>query len=174
MSSMLGGGGGGGMGGSEEVDIQTDPPTIKVRAAMFPVLVHELIKGVHELIATHGQPDDPAQAEMVMATTDTLENEFWDLRLGPILWEKLQESLPDEIFEEGQRTIQAAVLQKFYGLSAKEFHVIAYKIMKGSPDGKKFVSDLVSDIKNQMTKSQFGDLFNDDDDDDNDEDDLTT
>jgi hypothetical protein len=172
MSSMLGGGGGGGMAGSEEVDIQTDPPTIKVRAAMFPVLVHELIKGVHELIATHGQPDDPAQAEMVMATTDTLENEFWDLRLGPILWEKLQESLPDEIFEEGQRTIQAAVLQKFYGLSAKEFHVIAHKIMKGSAEGKKFISDLVADIKNKMTKDQFGDLFNDDED-DMDDDDLS-
>ena len=169
MSSMLGGGGGG-MAGSEEVDVQTDPPTIKVRAAMFPVLVHELVKGVHELIGTHGLPDDPSQAEMVMASTDTLENEFWDLRLGPILWEKLQESLPDEVFEEGQRVIQAAVLQKFYGLSAKEFHVIAHKIMKGSAEGKKFISDLVADIKNNMTKSQFGDLFNDDEDDMDDED----
>lgn len=171
MLGMLGGGGGGGgMAGSEEVDTKTDPPTIKVRAAMFPVLVHELVKGVHELIGTHGQPDDPAQAEMVMATTDTLENEFWDLRLGPILWEKLQESLPDEVFEEGQRAIQASVLQKFYGLSAKEFHVVAHKIMKGSPEGKKFISDLVADIKNNMTKSQFGDLFNDDEDDMDDED----
>jgi hypothetical protein len=172
MLGMLGGGGGG-MAGSEEVDTQTDPPTIKVRAAMFPVLVHELIKGVHELIATHGQPDDPAQAEMVMATTDTLENEFWDLRLGPVIWEKLQDSLPDEIFEEGQKAIQASVLQKFYGLSAKEFHVMAHKIMKGSPEGKKFISDLVADIKNQMNRSQYGDLFNDDDDDMDDDDDST-
>jgi len=169
MLGMLGGGGGG-MVGSEEVDTKTDPPTIKVRAAMFPALVHELVKGVHELIGTHGQPDDPAQAEMVMATTDTLENEFWDLRLGPILWEKLQELLPDEVFEEGQRSIQASVLQKFYGLSAKEFHVMAHKIMKGSDEGKKFISDLVADIKNNMTKSQFGDLFNDDEDDMDDED----
>ena len=172
MLGMLGGGGGG-MAGSEEIDTKTDPPTIKVRAAMFPVLVHELIKGVHELIATHGQPDDPAQAEMVMATTDTLENEFWDLRLGPVIWEKLQDSLPDEIFEEGQKAIQASVLQKFYGLSAKEFHVIAHKIMKGSPEGKKFISDLVADIKNQMNRSQYGDLFNDDDDDMDDDDNST-
>lgn len=167
------GGGGGGMAGSEEVDTKTDPPTIKVRAAMFPVLIHELVKGVHELIATHGLPDEPAKAEMVMATTDTLENELWDLRLGPALWEKLQEALPDEVFEEGKRVIQSVILQKFYGLSAKEFHTMAYKILRGSAEGKKFISDLVVDIKNEMNKQQFGDLFNDDDEDMEDNDDLT-
>jgi hypothetical protein len=52
MSSMLGGGGGSGMAGSEEVDIQTDPPTIKVRAAMFPVLVHDLLLCVVYLFDT--------------------------------------------------------------------------------------------------------------------------
>ena len=75
----------GGVGGKEEVDIQTDPPTVKATGVFFPILIHELIKGTMEILGTQGLPDDPKQAEMVMASTDSLSNEIWDLRIGPIL-----------------------------------------------------------------------------------------
>ena len=45
--------------GKEEIDPETDPPTIKARGITFPVLVHELVKGTMELLATQGLPDDP-------------------------------------------------------------------------------------------------------------------
>ena len=54
----------------------------------FPVLIHELIKGVYEVLGTQGLPDDPKAAEMVMGQTDTLPYEVWDLRLGPVIWER--------------------------------------------------------------------------------------
>ena len=152
--------------GTEEIDTKTDPPTIKVRATFFPSLVHELVKGMHELLGAHGIPEDPSKAEMVLNATDSHEQEIWDLRLGPIIWEKLHATFPDEVFEEGQKIIQSAILARFYSLNAREFHVIAHKILKGSPEGKSFIEDLVKDIKAEMTKEQFGDLFNDEEGDD--------
>ena len=81
------------MGGKEEVDPETDPPTIKVQGVAFPILVHELIKGVMEVLGTQGLPDDPRHAEMVMNSEDTLTAEVWDLRLGPVIWEKFRSCL---------------------------------------------------------------------------------
>ena len=54
-------GGGGGQMGQSEVDEETDPPTVKAKAVTFPLLVHELVKGVYEIFGTHGLPDDPKQ-----------------------------------------------------------------------------------------------------------------
>ena len=68
-----------GMAGKEEGDPDTDPPTVIARGITFPVLVHELIKGVMEVLATQGLPDDPRQAQMVMDSEDTLVAEIWDL-----------------------------------------------------------------------------------------------
>ena len=51
-----------GVGGKEDVDIETDPPTVKARGLFFPILVHELIKGTMEVLGTQGLPDDPKQA----------------------------------------------------------------------------------------------------------------
>ena len=53
----------------------------------FPILIHELIKGTMEILGTQGLPDDPKQAEMVMASTDSLSSEIWDLRIGPSSWD---------------------------------------------------------------------------------------
>ena len=36
-----------GMEGKEEVDDTTDPPTIKAKGLFFPILIHELLKGVY-------------------------------------------------------------------------------------------------------------------------------
>ena len=77
-----------GVEGTEEVDDKTDPPTIKVKGLFFPILIHELLKGVYEVLGTQGLPDDPKAAEMVMMSQDTLPYEMWDLRLGPVIWER--------------------------------------------------------------------------------------
>jgi hypothetical protein len=158
-------------GGTEELDPETDPPTIKVRAVSFPILIHELVKGVMEAVGSQGLPDDPRAAEMVMGQTDTLPAEIWDLRLGPILWEKFTETYPDEVFEEDQRHIQSYLFSRFSRLSAKEFLGIAKKIMRGDPEGKSFIQKMTNEIIADLKKNQMNDLGfdseNEDEDDDN-------
>ena len=85
---------GSGRAGKEEVDPETDPPTIKAEGALFPILVHELFKGVMEYVSAHGLPSDPEFAEDVIGMEDTLPAEIWDLRLGPVIWEKFMEAYP--------------------------------------------------------------------------------
>lgn len=147
-------GSGQGQLGQSEVDDQTDPPTVRARAGTFPLLIHELIKGVYEIFGTHGLPDDPRQAEMVLGAEDTLPAEIWDSRLGPIFWEKFQESYPDEIFEEDQRYIQHYLFARFSKLSAEEFIKISKLILKGDQKGKDFIKRMVDEIVSELNRNQ--------------------
>lgn len=149
-----------GVGGKEEVDIETDPPTVKARGLFFPILVHELIKGTMEVLGTQGLPDDPKQAEMVMASTDTLVNEVWDLRLGPVLWEKFLNAYPERLFEEDKKFIQSYLFARFSALSADEFFKLAKMILRGDAKATSILDRMVTEIVNHLNE------VHDDDDED--------
>jgi len=157
-----------GVAGSEEIDDSTDPPTIKAKGMFFPVLIHELLKGVYEIMGTHGLPDDPKQAEMVMASQDTLPYEIWDLRLGPVIWEKFLEVYPDELFEDDMREIQNYLFSRFSALSTEQFFELAKEILSGSEDGKKavraMVDEIIQEIKDEEYEESMGQFRDDDED----------
>lgn len=159
---------GGGVAGTEEIDDTTDPPTIKARGVFFPVLVHEVLKGVYEVMGTQGLPDDPKAAEMVMASQDTLPYEVWDLRLGPVIWEKFTQSYPDKIYEDDLKEIQNYLFSRFSALSTEQFFELAKEIMGGTENGKKSVAKMVEEIIEELKGQAFEDAlsgdFNDDDD----------
>ena len=167
MENMAGGGGG--QMGQSEVDEETDPPTVKAKAVTFPLLVHELVKGVYEIFGTHGLPDDPKQQEMVLNAEDTLPAEIWDSRLGPIFWEKFVATYPMELFEDDMKHIQHYLFMRFSALSAKEFMRVAKMILRGEPQGQKFIQGMVNDIVSELKDEEFkqamggGDDYDDDD-----------
>lgn len=162
-------GSGEGVQGSEEIDDTTDPPTIRAKGLFFPVLVHELIKGVYEVLGTQGLPDDPRAAEMVMGQTDTLPYEVWDLRLGPVIWRKFTEAYPEKLYDDDMREIQNYLFSRFSALSTDEFFEVARLILSGSPQGKKILERMVNDIVSELQQQDYDDAmsqYGDDDDDD--------
>ena len=152
-----------GVGGKEEVDIETDPPTVKARGLFFPILIHELIKGTMEVLGTQGLPDDPKQAEMVMASTDTLANEVWDLRLGPVIWEKFLTAYPERLFDEDKKFIQSYLFARFSALSSEEFFNLAKMILRGDAKATSILDKMVTEIVNHLNE-----VHSDDDEDSSD------
>ena len=165
-------GGGGGQMGQSEVDEETDPPTVKAKAMTFPLLVHELVKGVYEVFGTHGLPDDPKQQEMVLNAEDTLPAEIWDSRLGPIFWEKFTSTYPIELFEEDMKHIQHYLFMRFSALNAEEFMKVAKLILRGDPKGEQIIQGMVNDIIRELKEQDFKDARGGEDD-DYDDDDLS-
>jgi len=166
-------GGGGGQMGQSEVDEETDPPTVKARAVTFPLLVHELVKGVYEIFGTHGLPDDPRQQEMILKAEDTLPSEIWDSRLGPVFWEKFVSTYPIELFEDDMKHIQHYLFMRFSALSAEEFMRVAKMILSGDPKGEKFIQGMVNDIVKELKEQDYKDAMGYDDEDDEDDDNLS-
>ena len=158
-------GGGGGQMGQSEFDPETDPPTVKARAVTFPLLVHELVKGVYEVFGTHGLPDDPRQAEMVLSAEDSLPSEIWDSRLGPIFWEKFVATYPMELFEDDMKHIQHYLFMRFSALNAEEFMTLAKKILKGDPEGQRVIQRMVDEIVKELKEQDYKDAMGDEDED---------
>jgi hypothetical protein len=157
-------GGGGGQMGQSEIDDETDPPTVKARAMTFPLLVHELVKGVYETFGTHGLPDDPRQQEMIMKAEDTLPAEIWDSRLGPIFWEKFLATYPIEILmDEDKKVIQHYLFMRFSQLEAEEFFRVAKLIMSDDPRGNKIIESMVNDITSELKKEEAKRALGDED-----------
>jgi hypothetical protein len=90
---------GGGEEDDDEVMEETPDTTIKAYGMIFPILCHEIIKGVKEVNARHGLPQDTEMAQKVMGQTDLLSNEPIQLRVGPGVQEKLRMAMPDAIFK---------------------------------------------------------------------------
>jgi len=162
-------GGGGGQMGQSEVDEETDPPTVKAKAVTFPLLVHELVKGVYEIFGSHGLPDDPRQQEMILNVEDTLPSEIWDSRLGPVFWEKFMASYPMELFDEDKKHIQHYLFMRFSALNAEEFMRVAKMILSGDPKGQQFIQRMVDDIIKELKNQEYRDAMGDEDDDDGDD-----
>jgi hypothetical protein len=108
---------------------------------------------------------------MVIGAEDTLTGEVWDLRLGPIFWEKFLESYPDEIFEEDMKHIQNYLFSRFSMVTASEFLAMSSEVLSGSQKGKNFLQSMVNQIIEELKKQEYEQSIGDED---NDEGGLTT
>lgn len=159
--------------GMSELDAKTDPPTVKARGVNLPILIHELAKGVMEIAGTYGLPKDKRRQEAVIKSQDTIVGEIWDMRLGPVIWQKFREAYPDELFDDDKRNLQQYFIVKFAELTPEDFFAMAREILSGSPKGKKMVKDMVDEIIEELKGYEYEDTmkkYEDDDEDDDDED----
>lgn len=127
-----------GEGGEEKPDTR-----IIADGLIFPILCHEIIKGIEESAGRHGLPQDTEMAQKVMGQTDLLSNEPMQLRIGPEIVEKLRMSLPDEMFNESNKGLINWFKVVLYKLEAKEFlmligDVIAQDESKNKKATKRF------------------------------------
>lgn len=159
--------------GMSELDAKTDPPTVKARGVNLPILIHELAKGVMEIAGTYGLPKDKRRQEAVIKSQDTIVGEIWDMRLGPVIWQKFREAYPDELFDDDKRNLQQYFIVKFAELTPEDFFAMAREILSGSPKGKKMVKDMVDEIIEELKGYEYEDTmkqYEDDEEDDDDED----
>jgi len=163
MPDMMGGGGGeeAQVFGKEKIDLSTDPPTVVAKGMTFPVLVHELHKGVMEYLSLHGLPGDKELRQKVMDKTDFLEDEMWDLRLGPGLWERFIDSIGSDDFDV-KNHLYSEVIQ----MPAKQFLEFMKEIQSGSDKGKQMMVDLAQKIKSDIKKDEYEDATGEYEDDD--------
>jgi hypothetical protein len=168
MKMMMGGGGEGGssMAGKQKVDRNSNPPKITVEAVNFPVLVHELVKAVMELISYHGDPDDLETFNAVQQSEDTLEKEVWDLRLGPAIWERMRKQFPEDILTDVNKMhLQNRLLMTIFKLPAKNLLVFAKEVVSGSENGKRLMNELMLGIEQLLRDQDYQTAmaaFNDD------------
>lgn len=141
------------IGGAVHVEFAKNPgdrPKIVVEAMTLPVLIHEIVKGVMEILSAHGLPKDGKIAKYVVDKADFMAAESWDMRLGPPIWEKLMEIIPSDDF-----ALKHHVYIELVALPVDEFNSVMREILLGSRTGKAKVQELVNQIKDDLRDDEF-------------------
>lgn len=125
----------------------TDDGRLKIsaEALIFPVLIHELVKGVLESISLHGFTDNPKLNEFVVSQADFLAAEPWDLRIGPALWGRMLSMVPAE-----DHKMKHHVFHKLIKKPVGEFNTCMKEVMAGTKAGKKLISEIITEVKENM------------------------
>ena len=159
---------------NEEGEEGEEQPDTKIIATglIFPILCHEIIKGLEEAKGRHGLPSDQGMREKVLGQTDVLSNEPMQLRIGPEIVEKIRFALPDDIFNPEYKGLINWFHILLYQIDAKEFlEIIGNAISEDSSKigkAKKRFEEIVREAK-QM-KEEF-ENYKEEEDIDSDEDD---
>ena len=160
-----------------------EQPDTKIIAVglIFPILCHEIIKGLEEAKGRHGHSKNPDIREKVRGAVDVLSNEPMQLRIGPEIVEKFRHAMPDEMFEESNKGLINWFQILLYQIPAQEFlEIIGNAISEDASKVKKATNRFREIMREaQEMKSEFEDYkedngieSNDDDDFGGDDDDL--
>lgn len=162
----------------EEGQGEEKPDTvIKAFGMIFPILCHEIIKGVEEAKGRHGLPQDQALRQKVQGQVDILSNEPMQLRIGPEIVEKIRFALPDEMFSDENKGLINWFHIQLYQIPAQEFlEIIGNAISEDQSKVKKATQRFDEIMKEaQELKREYDDYKAEngsDSDDEDDEDDL--
>jgi hypothetical protein len=137
---------------------------------IFPILCHEVIKGLEEAKGRYGFPEDAEVRQVVQQQTDTLPMEAWTLRIGPQIVEKMRFALPDEVFEEENKGLINWFQMELYKLPAEDFIKIIGNAISEDPSKKSKAKDQFREIlkiakQNKEEYEGFEDVSPDDTDD---------
>jgi hypothetical protein len=140
-----------------------DIPKVTAQAITFPMLLHELSKGVMEVLGMWGMGDlDETEQKYVMGKVDHLENETWDIRLGPKIWEKITTVIPHDAIQH-----KSIILSELFQLPAEEFNSTVAGILNGNQESIDYVVNLAqeieADIRREDSEEALSQFSNDDD-----------
>lgn len=145
-------------GGIVKVDFPTaqkPKAVINAQAMVFPVLIHELVKGVMELLSAHGLPEDKRIGDFVVGQADFLAAEPWDMRLGPALWGRFTNAIDYEDFN-----LKHHIYSELAALPVDEFNVKMREIMANTKAGKDIIKEIVKGIRNDFQQEEYNAAMN--------------
>jgi acetolactate synthase small subunit len=150
-----------GVGGIVDVEYpktEDDVPVINAKGILFPILVHEIVKGVMEVLSINALPEDNKIAEYVIAKADFTAAEPWDMRIGPKIWEKFMLSIHSDDID-----LKHHIYNELVMLPVDLFNGVMREILAGTTKGKIAVKSLAVDIREEIRRDDFNRQLIDDD-----------
>jgi ABC-type nitrate/sulfonate/bicarbonate transport system substrate-binding protein len=128
-----------------EPDDESSAYVIRARAALFPVLVHEIVKGLYEFLSFN--EDDPEETrKYAYREADTLNYEVDSLTIGPAIWRHFNNLM----VRLNATDIIARVYRHLVTLPPEQFSALMKEILRESPRGLQYLSKVVDDIRSEM------------------------
>jgi len=144
-------------GGESEMVYDEDEEqfVIKARAICFPMLVHEIVKGLYEIVGTEGFGADKEKNQAIVNTVDKLSNEPNDLRFGKFIYDAISDIYNDGNINDPR--VRELLFSEIYKLSEEEFIPFIENAVNNTltSQQKKWASDTMRDIKDDLKKDDL-------------------
>jgi len=141
--------------GNVRLDLSNpEKPKIIAQGIVFPILLHELAKGVMELMALWSLPEDKDVRDYVTDKTDHLQAETNDIRLGSHIWGKFVEQIPVDNQEVISLTFN--MLQQ---LPTDEFNNVMSGLANNQEQARSVVRDLAQQAIDELSREDYEDAI---------------
>lgn len=124
--------------------------TIIAQALCFPMLLHECVKGLYEIVATEGFGPDPEANKAIIHKMDKLEAEPHDMQMGKFIYDALNNLFIDS--NEDDFRVRELLFAEIYKLDDKQFlNFIENAINeKLTPAQKRWVEQQIKEIAHDI------------------------
>jgi hypothetical protein len=145
-------------GGESEMvyDEESDQFVIKARALCFPMLVHEIVKGLYEIVGTQGFGQDKEQNKAVIGAVDKISNEPRDLQYGKFIYDKLNDLYFESNIDDAR--VRELFFTEVYKLDENEFISFIENVLndKITSTQKNWAMGEMKNIAKDLTKDDTG------------------
>ncbi len=153
-------------GGTSDIiyDEEKEQFVIRARAICFPILLHEIIKGLYEIIGTEGFGPDKEKNKQIINKVDKISNEPHDLQYGKFIYDGLNKLYAE--WNGNDARVRELFIAEVYKLEDEDFFPFIENIINGTipADQKKWAINTMNSIESDLSKDDAdpnGTLFND-------------
>jgi hypothetical protein len=139
-----------------EYDEQEEQFVIKAKAICFPMLVHEIVKGLYEIVGTEGFGPDKEKNKAIVGAVDKLSNEPNDLRFGKFLYDAISKIYNNSDIEDAR--VRELFFAELYKLSDDEFFPFVENAINDelTPTQLNWAVSTMKDIEKDLKKDDTG------------------
>jgi len=148
-------------------EVQGATPRIRARGVDFPMLIHETVKGIYELIASIQFPaEDASKEEIEMAQTvklniSSFEDEAEDFRTGPEIAADFRDFInvnPKAEHPNMRAFIFGKMMDSNY-ISDVEFLQLFRGILNKTPDARRKIDEMIDEVNKELNNYELGQVI---------------
>ena len=139
-----------------EYDEENEQFVIKAKAICFPMLVHEIVKGLYEIVGTEGFGADKEKNQAIVGAVDKLSNEPRDLQYGKFIYDAISKIYNESNIDDPR--VRELFFAEVYKLIDDEFFPFIENAINDElkPLQKKWAMDTMRDIARDLGKDNTG------------------
>jgi hypothetical protein len=139
-----------------EYDEENQQFVIKAKAICFPMLVHEIVKGLYEIVGTEGFGSDKEKNQAIVGAVDKLSNEPRDLQYGKFIYDAISKIYNDSSIDDPR--VRELFFAELYKTPDAEFFPFIENAINDElkPLQKKWAADTMKDIASDLSKDDTG------------------
>ena len=139
-----------------EYDDENDQFIIKAQALCYPMLVHEIVKGLYEIVGTEGFGSDKEKNQSIINAVDKVSNEPEDLRYGKFIYDTINNLYVNAGIDDPR--VRELFFAEVYKLEDDEFFPFVENAVNDALNNtqKLWATNTMRDIARDLTKDDTG------------------